>query len=75
MFSFISCGLLKKSWSSVYFLGLWHHIVWCIITNILEEPAASIFKGKLVNMYQTTWCQNPKDHNHENLRYDIMGSL
>jgi hypothetical protein len=57
----------------VCFGGLWHHMVQYIVTNILEDPAASIFKDKLVNMYQTAWCQNPKYHNRENLGYDIMG--
>jgi len=50
-------------------------MIWYIITSILEETAASTFKDKLVNMYQTTWCQNPKDHTHEKLRYGSMGSL
>jgi len=29
-------------------------MIWYIITSILEETAAYIFKHKSVNMYQTT---------------------
>jgi hypothetical protein len=36
--------LIQLSWWSLY-SGMWCHLVWEIVTNISEEPGASIFKS------------------------------
>jgi hypothetical protein len=61
--------------------GLWHHIVWYVVTDFSEKHTASIFwlqdwgicsSKTLVATHQTTWCHNQKYHNmsfhhHKNL--------
>jgi hypothetical protein len=40
---------------------VWLNIIWYIITSVLDEPAASIFKA--VTAYQITQLHIPEDNN------------
>jgi hypothetical protein len=61
-------GHTQRLWR-LKFSEMWHHVVWCINTNIFEEKfstqntEAARSSKTLVHVYQTTLCHIQEVHN------------